>query len=362
MSLYTVYTNLEKPTLDISAFEKALKYHHDRDNMVKGIVIINPHNPLGVVFDQDQVIRLCNWAASQNLYVIIDEIFANSVFDPKANFKSFLCYYKKLARPDHVAYMWGFSKDYGVPGFKFAVIHSTSPTLRAVLGKLEYYSPVSCLVQDFAVKFLADNEWLQNYHKTLKHRLAVHYNFTVKHFKEMRIPYVPAQGGFCVFADFSEMLKSKTSKAELELWRKVATGGVMLTPGDHQKCLKPGWFRLVFACTKEELQEGIRRLYKLTRNIDNPNIEPIREVKILNGSIDEDWDIGDDLLPKYEHAKKIIKRKVDDIKIVAEECYDMLKEGVVEVEHNIAGHLQNVKDVVKEKAEEMLHGQSKRSN
>lgn len=37
---------------------------------------------------------------------------------------------------------------------------------------------------------------------------------------------------------------------------KLEGVGVYLTPGSHMEALQPGYFRLVFACSKEELKEG----------------------------------------------------------------------------------------------------------
>ncbi|CCA65609.1 Aminotransferase class I/classII large domain-containing protein [Caenorhabditis elegans] len=257
-----VETDLSNPRLDVKMYEAELNRQIALENTVSGVIIVNPHNPLGVTFPPEQVISLCNWASSKNLRVVIDEVFANSVFDKlNSKFRPFLSYRHRLHRPDSVAWLWSVSKDFGLPGLKFAVIHTTNEGLCQAATKLQMYYPCSPFVQDFAVNLLSDSEWLREFHREVNKRISIHYRYTSDNLKRLEIPFIPAQAGIFVFADFSKHLTSLDSVGELALFERLAEAGVMLTPGVHQKCHVFGWFRIVFACTKEELEEGFRRLY-----------------------------------------------------------------------------------------------------
>ncbi|CAI5450907.1 unnamed protein product [Caenorhabditis angaria] len=244
----------KKPKLDLAEFQKYYdKLTKEKDQVIGGIIIVNPHNPLGVVFPPEEVIELCNWASKLNLKVVIDEVFANCVYDKDSRFKSYLSYRHRISRPENVTYLWSVSKDFGLPGLKFAVIHTNDESLKLASTKLQYYYPCSALVQDFAVKLLSDFDWLKGFHAEVQRRIRIHYTYTSENLKNLQIPICP-------------QLKEHSEKAELELWNRIAEEvGVMLTPGVHQKCVNFGWFRLVFACTSEELEEGFRRLYKFMK-------------------------------------------------------------------------------------------------
>ncbi|CAB3398285.1 unnamed protein product [Caenorhabditis bovis] len=259
----SVPVDLENPKLDVSAYQKAFEDFSKKDCAVKGVVIVNPHNPLGVVFPPEQVIELCNWAARTGLHVIIDEVFANCVFEKQSRFKSYLSYRHKLLKSDNVAYLWSVSKDFGLPGLKFAVIHTTNESLRRAATKLQMYHPCSPFASDFAVKLLSDFDWLHSFHTEVNRRIRLHYEYTAANLDRLEIPFVKAEAGIFVFADLSKHLSSLREECELELWNRFAEGGVMLTPGVHQKCHAFGWYRLVYACSLTELIEGIRRLYQL---------------------------------------------------------------------------------------------------
>ncbi|CAI2353858.1 unnamed protein product [Caenorhabditis sp. 36 PRJEB53466] len=266
-----VETDLANPRLDVKKYEEELARQNALDNTVGGVIIVNPHNPLGVVFPPEDVVNLCNWAASKNLRVVIDEVFANCVFDKSASkFRPFLSYRHRVHRPESIAWLWSVSKDFGLPGLKFAVIHSANQGLRQAATKLQLYYPCSPFVQNFAVKLLSDSEWLHEFHSEVTRRMAIHYRYTADNLKLLEIPFVPAQAGIFVFADFSKYISSVDSAGELELFERLGSKGVMLTPGIHQKCHVFGWFRLVFACTKEELEEGFRRLYAILGSQLNP--------------------------------------------------------------------------------------------
>ncbi|CAP39726.2 Protein CBG23277 [Caenorhabditis briggsae] len=257
-----VETDLSNPRLDVNKYEEELKRQTDLENTVSGVIIVNPHNPLGVTFPPEDVVNLCNWATSKNLHVVIDEVFANCVFDkPNSKFRPFLSYRHRVHRPENVAWLWSVSKDFGLPGLKFAVIHSANEGLRRAATKLQMYYPCSPFVQDFAINLLSDSVWLREFHSEVNRRISIHYRYTAQNLERLEIPFVPAQAGIFVFADFSKLLSTVDSAGELELFENLATAGVMLTPGVHQNCHVFGWFRIVFACTKEELEEGFRRLF-----------------------------------------------------------------------------------------------------
>jgi hypothetical protein len=57
-----------------------------------------------------------------------------------------------------------------------------------------------------------------------------------------------------------QYLDEVSFEAETRLWRRLCTVGVYLTPGGFMASAEPGWMRLVFTATTDELEEGLRRL------------------------------------------------------------------------------------------------------
>ncbi|VDM58847.1 unnamed protein product [Angiostrongylus costaricensis] len=234
--------------------------------IVRAVLIINPHNPLGAVFPPEEVIQLCNWATRNNLAVLIDESFSSCVFG-LSSFKSFLSYRHQLEQPKYVAYMWSLSKDFGIPGLKISVVQTSSSELMMSLSRLELIHPVSALAHDAATVLLSDHDWLRRFHALKLAKMSAHYEFVAKHLREIGLNFIPTVAGCFIMVDFRKAilsmlnldlqhLRSQTFASELSLFHSLCDRGVMLTPGQHVLAHEPGWMRLVFTCNKSELVEG----------------------------------------------------------------------------------------------------------
>ncbi|KAL6741406.1 hypothetical protein Aduo_014664 [Ancylostoma duodenale] len=252
-----VEMNMESPKLDVDTYQKTLDDYTVKGGIVRAVLIINPHNPMGAVFPPDDVLNLCNWATRNNLMVLVDESFSSCVFMPDSPFKSFLSYRNRLEKPENVIYLWSLSKDFGIPGLKISVVHSCCPKLTESLSTLELIHPVSAVAHDVATAILSDFDWLRNFHCTKLNRLSAHYKFVADHLTQMELPFYPAVAGCFVMIDFRKHLRSQTFEDELSLFQSLCDKGVMLTPGQHVLCQQPGWMRLVFSCDKKELIEGM---------------------------------------------------------------------------------------------------------
>ncbi|KAJ1372232.1 hypothetical protein KIN20_034328 [Parelaphostrongylus tenuis] len=257
--LRTVETDMASPKLDLVNYQKALDSHHSKGEVVRAVLIINPHNPLGAIFPPDEVIQLCNWATRNNLVVLVDESFSSCVFG-SSSFKSFLTYRHQLEKPKLVVYIWGLSKDFGIPGLKISVVQTSSSELMTSLSRLTLIYPVSALAHDAASVLLSDYEWLRKFHALKLARLSAHYKFVVRHLHEIGLNFIPAVAGCFVMADFRKHLRSQTFASELSLFQSLCDRGVMLTPGQQVLAQQPGWMRLVFGGNRKELVEGINRL------------------------------------------------------------------------------------------------------
>uniref|UniRef100_A0A914VWZ5 Aminotransferase class I/classII domain-containing protein n=1 Tax=Plectus sambesii TaxID=2011161 RepID=A0A914VWZ5_9BILA len=253
------FPDLANPKLEVEAFDKIFQQLKAQGKNVRAVIIINPNNPLGVVFSAAELVSIANWAHQHNLSVVMDECFASTVYKEKEKFTTVLSL--KFTHPEHIIWLWGFSKNMCMPGLRFAAIHSENEDLMRCLKKLENLQPCSPLVQNVAAKIFADFEWYTNTFlpETLK-RLQKHSDIVCAALTEMSIPFVPATAGFYVFCDFSQLLENKTFEDEEKVSKIFCNKGVYMTLGRYQACNQPGWMRLVFSGPTIALDEGLRRL------------------------------------------------------------------------------------------------------
>ncbi|XP_006159196.1 probable inactive 1-aminocyclopropane-1-carboxylate synthase-like protein 2, partial [Tupaia chinensis] len=83
-------TNTHPFQLTVDKLEQALLDAKLDGKKVRGLVLINPQNPLGDIYSRDALKDYLEFAQRYNLHVIIDEIYMLSVFDESATFHSVL--------------------------------------------------------------------------------------------------------------------------------------------------------------------------------------------------------------------------------------------------------------------------------
>ncbi|XP_023336360.1 probable inactive 1-aminocyclopropane-1-carboxylate synthase-like protein 2, partial [Eurytemora carolleeae] len=126
---------------------------------VRGIIFCNPQNPLGQVYSRELVHEIMRVCSKHGVHIISDEIYAMSVFDG-TQFNSVLSFTKEeIPNPDLVHHLWGFSKDFGIAGFRVGAIHSLNQDLIRTIDAMGIFTSVSAHIQQVCVKLLRDEDW-----------------------------------------------------------------------------------------------------------------------------------------------------------------------------------------------------------
>lgn len=97
-------------------------------NHVDLLLLINPDNPSGNFIPKTDVIRLAQWAATQNTTLLLDESFVDFTTESAENT---LLSNDILAQNPNLLVMKSISKSYGVPGLRLGVLASANTELIA---------------------------------------------------------------------------------------------------------------------------------------------------------------------------------------------------------------------------------------
>ena len=230
---------------------------------VRAIALTSPANPVGQVHSPEVLRAVLAVAVAHDVAVIADEIYTHSVFGPEP--------FTSTADPrvvgphrDRVHVVWGFAKDFGLPGLKVGVLHTRHPQVRAAARELAYFAPVSTDTQALLTTLLADTAWVKEFLAESRHRLAESYRNTADLLARHGIGHVPAAGGFSVWLDLRARLTTPDAAGEHALWQRIVDGTrVNVLPGGPFGCGQPGWFRLCHATDPEHVATGVRRLAEL---------------------------------------------------------------------------------------------------
>ncbi|XP_013398602.1 probable inactive 1-aminocyclopropane-1-carboxylate synthase-like protein 2 isoform X2 [Lingula anatina] len=227
---------------------------------VKGIFLINPCNPTGEICSRDLLTEILNFAKSRCLHVIVDEIYALSVFDSEARFHSVLSL-PDLPDPQRTHVLWGFSKDFSLSGFRCGVVVTQNVHIKAHLNNVAYYQCTPPILQNMLRIMLSDKEWLDRTYFPTKLKLTREgFASAVKELSDVGVKCHPSQAAFFLWADFSAFLSSSDRDGEMELFQRFLSAGVYVVPGTSMFCTEPGWFRITFTLPKPYFQEGLRRI------------------------------------------------------------------------------------------------------
>jgi aspartate aminotransferase len=220
------------------------------------IIVCNPCNPTGAVFEEEELAQLAEAARVHRAYLVVDEAYDHLVFDER---KFYSCLdMHELGR--FLIYVQSFSKSYAMCGWRIGYMAAHEDVIGAALHVQERINgPINSAVQRAAIVALAEQndfatEILIEYQqrRDLVCDLLAHVPGI-----ELRAP----QGTFYVFPRFSGQLTS-TEMAARALRNGVAVrAGTDYGPGG-ERCI-----RLALCASSDLLSSGVERLTQAVQDV-----------------------------------------------------------------------------------------------
>lgn len=246
------------------AFEKAYAEQTAAGKAVRAVLFSSPNNPTGAVYTKEAIQGLLSFCMEKDIDVISDEIYAETIHDPAANWVSTL-----QLTPDaylhRVHVTSSFAKDFALSGFRTGFAISFNPALIQGMRGLAYYSVVSNYTQAFLEELLRAPELPAILRKN-REQLRTAYTLIKSCMQDIGVEILPAQGGIFVFANFASYMAKNEFAAEYTLWQRIRDElKINISPGQLFDAAEPGWFRVCFAHDPAVVTEACRRLRTLKR-------------------------------------------------------------------------------------------------
>lgn len=230
----------------------------------RAIIIINPNNPSGALYDEKTVKEILNIAAEHGLLVLSDEIYDRIVYE------------KKFVSTTHIAKdmpivgLNGFSKAYLVTGWRLGYLYFHDPT-----GQLKDLK--ECVQKETRIR-LSSNTPVQKAGITalrgpqdsvseMVNQLRQRRDYTVKRLCGINgISCTKPEGAFYVFPRI-EKIGSKW-KTDMEFVLDVLNNaGVLVVPGSgFGQAYGSGHVRIVFCADMETLEKSMNSLEEFMKN------------------------------------------------------------------------------------------------
>ncbi|KAL4756202.1 pyridoxal phosphate-dependent aminotransferase [Aspergillus foveolatus] len=272
----------------VSRYEEALISSGKQGCAIRAIMLCNPHNPLGRCYPRSFLIEMMKLCQRFGVHLISDEIYALSVWregqDGAVSMDKFTSVlsidHDGLIDPSLVHVLWGVSKDFGANGMRLgAVISQANSDLLESIRGVAQYSSVSGLADCFTTNILEDERFVDQFIAENNKSLAATYEYVVAYMDRHGIPYARgSNAGFFVWCDLltpylklqpaSSLDVSESAKAikNRELLDKLSRFKVHLGVGGDFGSEQAGWFRITFSQSREQLDEGLRRIIDALRS------------------------------------------------------------------------------------------------
>jgi aspartate aminotransferase len=243
----------------------------------KAVLLNSPNNPTGAVYQPEFVAALVDLCESKKIYLIMDDIYHQLVFEPARWVPGFVFTSNPIDK-SHLVIINGISKTYGMTGFRVGWAIGPKPII-AAMEKIQSHSTsgVSTLLQEAALGAIQDGaatlEVLRDFIRENRDILINELNSI----PGVKISTPP--GTFYCFPNFSKIKPDSQELAALLLEKAF----VSTVPGIAFG--REGYLRLSYTCSREQIEESARRI-RWALDPDSPN-----ELMIQGKNHIRDWEI-----------------------------------------------------------------------
>ncbi|XP_028108485.1 1-aminocyclopropane-1-carboxylate synthase-like [Camellia sinensis] len=234
--------------ITIEALEEAYNKAIEANIRVKGLIITNPSNPLGTIFDKATLKSLVNFINKRNIHLVCDEIYAATIFKP-LHFTSIFEFILDMDSNDDIIHIvYSLSKDMGFPSFRVGIVYSYNDEVVSCAQKVSSFGLVTSQTQYLLASMLSDNDFVGRFLDESSRRLECRHKIFTEGLKEMKIDCLNSNAGLFCWMDLRPLLKEPTIEAEMVPWH-VIINDVKLNVSQRSSfhCTEVGWFRVCFA-------------------------------------------------------------------------------------------------------------------
>ncbi|KAI6707706.1 hypothetical protein NL676_010668 [Syzygium grande] len=236
------------PSPVLSRIESAYTKAKEANINIKGVILTNPSNPLGITLSRETLTSLLSFTSEKNLHMVCDEIYSATVFNSPAFMSISEVMQETECNPNLVHIIYSLSKDMGLPGFRVGIIYSYNDQVVQCARKMSSFGLVSSQSQHLLASMLSDEVFIEKFLEESPRRLAKRHGHFVKGLKQANIHCLEGNAGLFLWMDLRHLMKEPTFDGEMKLWRVIIEDVKLnVSPGSSFHCPEPGFFRVCFA-------------------------------------------------------------------------------------------------------------------
>jgi aspartate aminotransferase len=217
----------------------------------RAIVINSPSNPTGAVYPEETLRAIAALCERHDLWLVTDELYEHIVYE--GEFVSAASYY-----PHRTLLVHGASKGYALTGWRIGWGCGPTDLIKA-MGKLQgqVTSNPNAVAQHATRVALEEVDATAAFQAMTREAYRTRRDVIVRGLNALGLRTPTPQGAFYVMADLGRLDPDETVAATMLL--EQAHVGVV--PGTDFEA--PGFARLSYACSLEQIEEALERIKKL---------------------------------------------------------------------------------------------------
>ncbi|WP_462409089.1 aminotransferase A [Neobacillus sp. Marseille-QA0830] len=219
------------------------------------IVLPYPSNPTGVSLSDEELKEIADFAKGRNIFILADEIYSELTFNGA---------HTSIARfiKEQTIVINGLSKSHSMTGWRIGFLFAPEAIAKHIL-KVHQYN-VSCansIAQKAAYEALTAGI---NDAETMRQEYQARRDYVHQRLQAMGLEAVLPDGAFYFFVKIPARVSFNSFDFAFDLAHKAK---VAVVPGSAFSDYGEGYFRISFACSMANLQEGLDRIEKYLKNI-----------------------------------------------------------------------------------------------
>ena len=225
----------------------------------KAIILNNPSNPTGMMYDRDELQEIADICVKHDLYVVDDEIYCSLVYD-NAKFVSLASLNDEIK--ERCILVNGVSKSYAMTGWRIGYALANPQVAKVMANYLSHSTGSPCTISQKAT--LAALTGPQDEIAKMRAAFEERRNYMVKRMNQIPgVSCITPQGAFYVMMSIDKLIGKTLYGRTIQTADDFADvflkeGLVAVVPGNGFGA--PGFVRWAYATSMENIQKGLDRL------------------------------------------------------------------------------------------------------
>lgn len=242
----------EQYSMDFADLEEKLA-----DPQTTLMLLCNPHNPVGKIWDRETLARVGELCARHHVLVLSDEIHCD-LTDPGCEYVPFASV-SEVCRNNSITCL-APTKTFNLAGLQTAAVMVPDPVIRHRLNRGlntdEVAEPNAFAVGAAVAAFEKGENWLEELRQYLCENKQLVRRFVTKELPMIRV--VPSDATYLLWLDCSKVTEDAGKLCSFIR----QDSGLYLTEGEEYGSCGRQFIRMNTACPRERLMDGLNRLKK----------------------------------------------------------------------------------------------------